>query len=287
MLMHFENLHATYLVGRSERGAWVFTPANDRDPAQGTIVHSHQIFSNNALQVSISIYNRLDKGVCVGVGHCLLLKFTHRIDNKYLLTSDPNPVVMHLDIGAVSQLYSWLCGAAETLSHRFVRPGKSPKSLFSVTSDLPGGSLGLTAEASTDGTAVRIGVALDRSAVFALSAACIGYGRLLYPSLSDGAVIVLLSAPTPKTRACADFSSERQSDEPGLTSLVRSVNSVSPEALNKLRKTIWAIGNQKWPLKNLEALKRIQTLSDPGQLQGLIDEGNKGEFSSWDMFLSE
>ena len=57
MLIDFETMHRTYLIGWSQDGTWRFTPTNEREPRKGLYASSHQVFSNHALQIAISLYN--------------------------------------------------------------------------------------------------------------------------------------------------------------------------------------------------------------------------------------
>lgn len=301
MLIDFDNYHRTYLVGYSESGAWRFKPANQSDPRKGKYLSSHQVFSNNALQIALSIYNTVDgAGHCVGVSHCLYLLFSRKQEGKYLLSSDTSRLNFHLDIGIAGELYDLALGHSDTFCYRVVRTGRPPKSIFGKAVYRDGRRVvTLRADTAREGRAHSIEVEMDRSATIALGAHCIGYGRLLYPSLSDAAVHSLLSTPVPYFRACAENPGVNQpsSNEqaiaspchrtahPPNTAPVSGPNS-SNHAVAKLRSAVWAIGKQKWPRMELQALQAIQRLEDAAHLQELVDSGNQGDFRGWDAFLS-
>lgn len=302
MLIDFENVHRTYLVGWSQGGKWQFTPTNDQEPRKGFYPSSHQVFSNHALQIALSVYNAVDEvGCCVGVRHCLYLLFSRKERGSYLLGNDPCRIAFHLDIGVCGDLYGLAVGHSDRVEYRVVRTGKSPKSFAAVATHRDGRRVVvIRATHSNAGQATTIEVELDRAALIALAAHCIAYGRLLYPSLSDAAVQGLLSSPSPYFRACAEIQASAIHDHGGAEPASGGVDGsslqnpsqptrpvaqpVSPE-LGRLHKTIWAIGNQKWPNMKLPALQAIQKLDNLDQLRRLIDAGNAGDFREWDGFL--
>lgn len=301
MLIDFDNYHRTYLVGHSEGGFWRFTPANQNDPRKGVYLSSHQVFSNNALQIALSLYNSVDGGGhCVGVSHCLYLLFSRKQEGKYLLSGDTGRLSFHLDIGIAGELYDLALGHSDTFCYRVVRSGKAPKSITGKAVYRDGRRVvALRADTAREGRAHSIEVEMDRSATIALGAHCIGYGRLLYPSLSDVAVQSLLSTPVPYFRACAENAGVNQPSSNEQVSVLPSHKASHPsnnspvsassspsQALVKLRSAVWAIGKQKWPGMELVALQAIQRLEDAAQLQELVDSGNKGDFRGWDAFLS-
>lgn len=297
MLIDFERLHRTYLIGRSENGSWRFTAANATEPRKGIYLSSHQVFSNQALQIALSLYNSTDEaGQCVGVSHCLFLLFTRKQDGRYLLSSDPNRLGFHLDIGVAGELYSLAVGQTSSMSYRAVRAGKAPKSISGSAIYRDGSRvIVLRADSARAGHPISIEIEMDRAASIALAAYCIGYGRFLYPSFSDVAVQSLLSTPTPNFRACAEnfTPSPVSGDEPsvplaqpGTSSWNQNGAAFAKSDIAKLRKAVWAIGNQKWPKMELSALQAIQRLDDASVLQSLIDSGNDGNFKAWDSYLA-
>lgn len=300
MLIDFEKLHRTYLIGKPHGGVWRFTPANQDEPRKGFYPSSHQVFSNHALQIALSIYNSVDgDGYCIGVHHCLYLLFSRKERGKYLLGNDLNRIGFHLDIGVAGELYGLAVGHCDNAEYRAVREGKAPKSISGVAIYRAGRRIiVLRAGTSKDGQAITIEVELDRAGAIALAAYCVGYGRLLYPSLSDTAVQNLLSSPAPIFRACAEISSSEPPSHPiGETafseegcggSLNQGTATPAPHFSNevlRLHKVIWAIGNQKWPSMKLPALQAIQKLDDAAVLRRLIANGNAGDFREWDSYL--
>nr|WP_192963242.1 hypothetical protein [Pseudomonas fluorescens] len=300
-MIDFDNCHRTYLVGHSDGGAWRYTPANLNDPRKGMFLSSHQVFSNNAMQIALSLYNSVDgAGNCVGVSHCLYLLFSRKQEGKYLLSGDTSRLNFHLDIGIAGELYDLALGHSDTFFYRVVRSGKAPKSITGKAVYRDGRRVvALRADTAREGRAHSIEVDMDRSATIALGAHCIGYGRLLYPSLSDAAVCSLLSTPVPYFRACAENSgvNHPSSNEKATASPCHNAShptnsapvsspSAPSQTVVKLRSAVWAIGKQKWPRMELVALQAIQRLEDAAQLQELVDSGNKGDFRGWDAFLS-
>lgn len=303
MLIDFETLHRTYFVGWSQDGSWRYAPTNEREPRKGFYPSSHQVFSNHALQIALSIYNTVDAvGNCVGVNHCLFLLFTRKEQGKYLLVSDQARIGFHLDIGVAGELYGLAVGHYDTTSYSAVRSGKSPKAMTGTATFRDGRRvIVLRASTSLKGHLNSIEVELDRASAIALAAHCLAYGRLLYPSLSDAAVQSLLSNPSPYFRACAEKPPTDQmpmetpaTAERGGSSLESVLHSTASFGLAatftpqivRLHKVIWAIGNKKWPAMMLPALQAIQKLDDAAHLQRLIDSGNRGDFSEWDAYLS-
>jgi len=295
VLIDFEDIHRTYLVGSYVDGIWQFTPTHATDPRKGMIVSSHTVFSNNALQASIFLYNRVnEKGQCVGVNHCLLLCFSHKVNGSFQLNNDNRRITFNLDLGVTSELYALAIGHAGLCSYRAVRAGRAPKLLEGVETFRDGRRVVLLRSSGVvEGRNVSIEVELSKADLIALAAHCVGYGRLLYPSLSDSAVQELLSPMNSNIRACAENSRPMASCSNG--ALIHQDERVIPEPHRvgrvpsgnprKLSNVIWAIGNQKWPRMQLKALKRIQQLEDATLLQELIDEANGNNFTRWDAYL--
>lgn len=271
---------------------WQFKPTNVREPRSGFFPVSHQIFSNAALQVALHLYNSVnEQGQCVGVSHCLYLNFSRKIDGVYKLNNDTGRIAFRLDLGVASELYGFVTGAVQDFDYRSVRKGRPPKCISGDCICRDGKSiLALRAEDGRKGAA-SIEVELDRGAQIAVAAFCIAYGRLLYPALGDAAVMAILS-PAPKTRACAE--NGLSSDQPGGAIALAGEQPQSAQTLDdgettrrllRLRKAIWAIGNQKWHGMTLKALQAIQSENDPDRLQALIDQGNAGDFAAWNEYV--
>lgn len=302
MLIDFQILHRTYLIAYEENRQWQYTPINPNSPQTGTFPSSHQVFSNHGLQIAVYIYNTVsDSKVCTGVKHCLHLNFTHKADGKYLLAKDEFKIPFNLDLGVAGELYGLAQGHTDTFVYGAIRAGRAPKRLHGKALHKDGRRfVTLKAEFAKAGTPIRIEVELDRASQIALAAHCLGYGKLLYPALSDTAIQSLLSEVRQNDRACAEISSmdsstsdvadpeQTQSEQ---TNSVRAcaetgrTNSPQNQPLSGLQKTIWAIGNKKWPKMEIEALKRIQWIADPDIAQQLVDQANKGDFRGWDSYL--
>lgn len=295
MLIDFEDVHRTYLVGKSLQSVWQFTPTNPSDPRKGMIVCSHTVFSNHALQVAIHLYNRVgESGKCTSVSHCLLLCFSHKVDGRYPLNNDEERVTFHLDLGVASELYALATGHSDAYTYRAVRKGRAPKTIEGSVFYRDGSrGVRLRAVGVTERRNVSLDVELDRADQIALAAHCLGYGRLLYPSFSDVAVQDLLTPANPKVRACAENSTDDRYENTAhpnahpASADPPSQRSVNPSTtdLGKLRRVIWAIGNQKWQGMQLDALQRIQKEENAGLLQALINEANDNNFAGWDAYL--
>ncbi|HBP1602441.1 TPA: hypothetical protein L5U90_003546 [Pseudomonas aeruginosa] len=292
MLIDFENTHRTYLVGSMVENVWQFQPTNEREPRSGFFPASHQIFSNAALQVALHLYNNVnERGQCIGVSHCLYLNFTRKIDGVYKLNNDTGRVTFRLDLGAASDLFGFVTGAADEFSYRVVRSGRAPKFINGSSIWRDGTRVAVLRGEDGRKEAASIEVDLDRAAQITVAAFCIAYARLLYPSLGEAAVIAIMTPP-PKSRACAENneSSHRLADVTASASQKGSSTqdqdcAATSQTLRRLRKAIWAIGNQKWPGMTIKALQAIQALNDPGRLQELIDQGNAGDFTAWNQFV--
>lgn len=292
MLINFDEVHAAYLVPAYRDGSWVYTPANAENPKLGRHIASHQIFSNHALLVGLYIYNSVtDAGLCDGVSHCLYLNFSRKEHGKYLLNRDDNRIAFNLDLGKARALYCFAVGLSDAIDVRVVRAGRSPKRLTGRAEYVEGDRV-LSLSAETAGRSIS--VQLSDTAQITLAAHALAYGRLLYPSLSDTAIQQMFvtgpgifracaeklgddaneaAKPVEPVRACAEQAG-RKADEP----------EDSPQR-QRLKRVIWAIGNQKWPAKRLDALQRIQNEASADDLQRLIDEANLGDFSGWDSYL--
>lgn len=289
MLIDFEGAHRTYLIGRAEGDKWVFNPTNADDPKKGSILSSHTVFSNNALQLSLHLYNRVDpQGACVGITHCLLLCFSHKQAGSYLLNNDTRRITFHLDLGVASELYSVALGHNAEWSHRLVRQGRAAKTISGMSVARDGRTVvKLKASTVANNQNVTIEVELSKADAIALAAHCVAYGRLLYPWLSDVAIQAMLADVGGNSRACAELGTKAgdNPDKPSPSTGSASKRTTASADIAKLSKVIWAIGNQKWGNMQTDALKRIQQSADPVLMQSLIDEANSGDFTRWDAYL--
>lgn len=292
MLIDFENTHRTFLVGSLVDKVWQFTPTNEREPRSGFFPASHQIFSNAALQVALHLYNNVnERGQCIGVSHCLYLNFTRKIDGQYKLNNDTGRVTFRLDLGTASDLYGFVTGADDEFRYRVVRSGRAPKLIQGSCIWRDGTRVAVLRGEDGRKEAASIEVDLDRTAQIAVAAFCVAYARLLYPSLGEAAALAIMTPPR-KTRACAEKNELSQRPADAAASAGQQANTsqalddaATTQTLRRLRKAIWAIGNQKWPGMTLKALQAIQALNDPVRLQSLIDQGNAGDFTAWNEYV--
>lgn len=296
MLADFADIHRTYLIPKYQDGKWVFTPTNPDKPRVGFFPSTHQVFSNHALQVAIFLYNAVsDEGACTGVSHCLYLNFTRKAQGSYLLNNDEQRLTFNLDLGVAGELYGLMQGQADTFSYSAIRPGRSPKHLHGSVHVKNGRRLViLNAESVKEGASSSITVELDRAAQIAIAAHAVGYGKLLYPALSDVAIQSLLSEPLGNFRACADQTEQAllkpeaslaRSGDDRACAEERPIYEADSRTHARLGKVVWAIGNQKWPSMTKDALRRIQSIVDLTLLQAMIDEANAGDFRKWDSYL--
>mgnify|MGYP003667043284 FL=1 len=257
MNIDFISTHRTYLVAYNRDGKWVYKPTNANDPKKGFYPASEQIFSNNALQVAIYLYNSVDvNNDSIGVSHSLYLSFTNKVSNNYLLKSDPNRIALNLDLGTAKSLYCFATGLNFGFKHIIARPSKTPKKVEGSSNFQEGvRQSSLTAYSSNGGEYSKIRVDLSETDLVTLAAYCLGYGRLLFPSLSDVALQTIftqsannwesVSSATSgemsskqephnhqqhsgSIRACAENSSQEKNKAPDL---------------DRLKKAVWAIGN--------------------------------------------
>lgn len=291
VLIDFEEVHRTYLIPMYRDGNWTYQPTNAENPKLGRHVSTHQIFSNNGLQVAIYLYNSVtEAGLCSGVSHCLHLTFSRKDKGKYLLSKDEQRITFNFDLGKAKAIYGFVMGLRDDLNVRVVRTGRSPKTLLgrgevregerivTLTADSPKGS---------------VSVELSETAQFVLAAHALAYGRLLFPSLTDCAIQQMFLPAPVVFRACAETETTGTDTEGAPISdfnacaeqtLAQRHLEASPQR-DKLKRVVWAIGQKKWPAMRLDALQRIQNEASLPDMQRLVDEANSGSFLGWDAYL--
>jgi hypothetical protein len=300
VLIDFLATHRKYLVAHeAEGGIWEYTAANAEDPKKGIYLSTHQIFSNHALQVAIYLYNGLNEHKrCTRVSHCLHLNFSHKANGSYLLDRDKARITFNLPVGEAKALYAFALGLVDHFHYRVVRPGRAPKTLAGhVAYDGGERRVILSAVSFDDGSRNGISLDLSSSAAVMLATHALGYGQLLFPQLSDVAVQNMFSTVPQGVRACAEGHDAPVQASLESTASLERPDGPSPdpsfracaekpahgEQRSRLEKTVWAIGNQKWPDMRIDALKRIQSLVDLAQMQQLVQDA--GDFRGWDKFL--
>ncbi len=283
MNIDFNAANSMYLVAKpgGTDGAWGYTPFNVKAPRTGGYLSSHQAFGNAGLFFGIHLYNPVNGNKVDKVGHSLQLCFSNKVDGSYLLGNDEQKEVFNLDIGAAARLYSFLTNKSSSLVLVFSRPGMAVRRLTGERLDTSSdGGLTLIAVSGRGGEYNKISMSLSRSDQVNLALHCLGYVRLLYPSLSDTAIGEVLIACGDDFRACAENAPDDHSAMPAETT--RTADAHRKPVNPNVSKALWAIGNKKWPRRDLAALKKMQETLTPDELQALVDAGNAGDFTAWD-----
>lgn len=300
MLIDFADAHRQYLVGFAGDNGWEFTPVNPSNHEAGRYFASHQIFSSHALGLALCIRNGVSReGVATSASAGLKLSFSHRHRGNYLLNKDQNKITLTLGINGAGSLYSWLRGRSPTFNHEIVRPNAPPKLLTGF--ELKGGQFDKIIRATQygdTGEATLIEVGLSQEHIFHLQMYCIGLGRLLYPSISDAAImehLVCMTGVPPEAGTPDAEPPSARAEDPGnalLGGQSADYESVGGQALlapsstdaglARQRKAIYAVGVSKWPAKRKDVITYIQDSGTPDGLNRLIQEGNAGDFSGWD-----
>jgi hypothetical protein len=297
MLVDFKEVHSRYLQPVISGRSVTYNAANPDNPKLGFFPASHQIFSNNALQVALYIYNPgdMNQGQCSSVSHCLYLNFTNKSQGQYLLNNDSDRITFQLDVGVAKSLYQFTTGLTSKFEYRAVRQGKAPKVLKGYVEN-NGKEEVVVLEAATVNDVGNniIRVQLSASSGMALSAYALGYARLLYPSFSDMALLSMFSivrqaAPTASTPKSPSEEAPLAHFPGAAEPQIRACADLAPQPSNshrdkRLARVIWAIGNQKWHNMRIDALQAIQAEPDT-RLQELIDQANRGDFRQWDSYL--
>lgn len=287
MNIDFQSIHERYLTAQQVGDQWLYRLANHINPKSGKQLVSHQVFSNHGLQAGITIYNTtFSSDTAQSVSHALTLTFSRKVDGKYLLRNDDGRISFYLDLGHAKALYRFVMGLDASLHIRLVRSGRAPKSLFGACSaGAETHCLTLTADEKAS-----ISVQLSDTDSLAIASFAIGYGRLLYPSLSDVAIQQMFMSGRGRVRACAEAHQEIESSPPRdfracAESLPAENHIVESAQRARLKKAIWAIGQNKWPSMRIEALQKIQMTASDAELQRLVDQGNDCQFQAWDAYL--
>lgn len=314
MLIDFTAVHSQYLIGSSDRGKWVFAPANPRNPMAGRYLASAQVFSNNALGVAIYLRNEIDDaGAAVAVFTGLKLSFSNKINGRYALNNDPDKVSITLDVAGVRHLYTWLQGGSHSFHHEVVRQGAAPKVINGYRTS--GGQFSHTLRIMTTGHSgkpAKVDVGLGVGDVFTLSMYCIGYAKLLFPSIDGGLIDKLLLVPSgegeahhaggvatnlphagtsgagthlyaPGRPTPADEAAPVLGHGGGAPSPIEIREDTPPTPdLMRAQKAIFAVGVNKWSRRNRSVIEFIQANATAEAMDRMIKAGNRGDFSEWD-----
>lgn len=291
LLIDFAAVHERYLKGRKEGLHWVFTPVNPETPVSGIYLSSYQVFSSNAVGLGLYLRNDVDaEGRAVKVFSGLKLLFSHKVHNKYPLAKDENRISLTLDIGAVRSFYAWLIGAQPGFQYDIVRPGASPKQISGFESDLVF-PLTLRATEFSPSTGHRlIDVGLSDTDIFHCQMHCIALAKLLYPSVSDTAIVqhlvprVKFNAHAFALPSVADSAGKPDEQDPSSTAAEPGIRRERAEkpSNEQMARAIYGVGKNKWPAQDIQTIKYIQESSTPEAMDRLIKAGNSGDFTEWD-----
>lgn len=295
MLIDFEAEHRRIFL-RSDPNAFLNTDHN----TSAVHISTEQVFANAGLGIAIAAKDILDGMQKVKGASCYLkLTFSRREGGAYLLHNDPLRVTLWLNSGDARQLYTWLIGGTDSFDAEIGSPQFGLKRLSGraepACDDLM--LVGENRPRDNDQRHSRIAVSLNLEAQLKLRAYCIGFIRLLYPSLQDQAAADLLTLRS----VLAQRYPGHQRRDTGVIAPAMPVAANIPartppseeavpqprqagRPVEEMRKAIFAIGKRKWPAARIDVIKHIQESLDGPSMQLLIDQANAGDFSKWDGF---
>ncbi|SBW84232.1 hypothetical protein PVE_R2G0203 [Pseudomonas veronii 1YdBTEX2] len=291
-MIDFETVHRTYLKGSMDEGGWSFNPVNPAKPRTGKHLSTHQVFSNAGLGVALYLRNDFEGARAIKVHVGLKLVFSRKVKGRFLLQEDGQKISLTLDMGGVRGLYAWLAGDTPNFSYEIIRPDAPKKQLSGFESDLEFPLSIRAFENDSDGSARSILVGLADADIFHLQLHCLGLAKLLYPSLSDIALLAhmkprLKAAPSCHTTIVATFQAnmgpelpERPSEAP-MHPIPISDGALAELDLEKAKRAVFAVGKNRWPRKDLATIEEIQN----GPLDAMdrfVKAGNAGDFTEWD-----
>lgn len=301
MNLNFEQLHREFLTGRNGPSGWHFTPANSTRPGADYYVASHQIFSNNALNVSLLIRNTMDgKGIVTGASPLLALALSSKVDGKYPLSKDPNKIVFPVSLDQAIEMYAFLCGDAEGLSIEAVRPGIPPKLLNGYQATHSGVFRFILKAHTTepDNGYQQVDIALTAEHVFHLQAFMLALGALVYPWMSLEMISQLYLSAAGQGAIKAPRSEQQaprlakpndpSAGQPNVTGqdehVVQAPN--DEKDIERVSKAVFGVGINKWPAKRRDVIRYIQETASVEQMDRLIKAGNRGDFTEWNNIAS-
>lgn len=279
VLIDFVETHRKYLQGEMTPLGWSFEPIHPARNASAVYLSNYTAFSTNALLVAISVRNDFNEhGLAVKAHAGLIMVFSRKVDGAYLLSKDPERISITLDMGGVRSLYAWLAGREASFVYESLRPG-APRKLIEGTEGAVGSDLQLSAEDYL-GQKVRGRISLFLSAtdIFHIQMHCLGLAKLLYPSISDSALIEHL-IPRPNHLVPPPTPAQNAAPLDGPTA------EAGTYSIQERRRAVYAVGMNKWPKRNVETIEHIQQSSE-AIMDSLIRAGNAGDFSGWDRLYS-
>lgn len=276
MNLDFAHLHQRYLTGKPGSQGWEYLPAHEESPGKDRYLSSYQVFSNNAVSLSLLIRNTIENGRATTAMPLLSLAFSNKRDGKYLLAGDPGKVVLPLYLEQAIPLFAALRGRQSGTSIDILRRGVPPKHLKILPGR--GGSAGrYMASAFTtdeDGINHRIEVALGPEHVFHLQSHIVALVQLHYPWMEQRtAADILLSSAHPAEPS----SSAPSGDEP----LARQPEPAPPDR-DRAQRAIHAIGVHRWPAGRRDVVRHIQESFSAEEMDRLIKAGNHDDWTLWD-----
>ncbi|MGP0171087.1 hypothetical protein ACSVIJ_04315 [Pseudomonas sp. NCHU5208] len=280
MLIDFQDTYRRFLTAkRRDSGRWAYELANPENPAAGTYLSHHQVFSNAAVGFGIYLRNYELDAECAFAGKVqagLKLLFSRKQNGRYTLHNDPGRISLTLDIDGTLALYRWLSGDVPSLSYELARSGADYRTLSGYQADRAFALIIRASSSSADSRAAcSIDVGLSEADILHLQLHCIGLLKLSYPTLPDEILMAHMRARTGirSVRSPSEESSgseERRCEEPSLN---RTEEGCS--------KAIYAIGMQKWARRHLPTIEFLQS-QGIDRMDQLIQDANQGDFSEWE-----
>nr|WP_193069059.1 hypothetical protein [Pseudomonas fluorescens] len=292
MLIDFETVHRTYLKGSMDEAGWSFNPVNPAKPRTGRHLSTYQVFSNAGLGVALYLRNDFEAGRAIKVHVGLKLVFSRKVKGTFLLQDDMQKISLTLDMGGVRSLYAWLAGDTPNFTYEIIRPGAPKKRVTGFETDLEFPLSIRAFENDSDGSARSILVGLSDTDIFHLQLHCLGLAKLLYPSLSDTALLAhmkpRMSTPTSCTATTGTPSlvnvvpePTEFPTEPPLGSIPANGECLLEVDIEKAKKAVFAVGKNRWPRKDIGTIEHIQN-GPVDAMDRFVKAGNVGDFTEWD-----
>lgn len=292
MLIDFESVHRTYLKGSMDEGGWSFTPVNPAKPRTGKHLSTHQVFSNAGLGVALYLRNDFEAGRAIKVHVGLKLVFSRKVKGTFLLQDDMQKISLTLDMGGVRSLYAWLAGDTPNFAYEIIRPNAPKKQVTGFETDLEYPLSIRALENDSEGSARSILVGLSDTDIFHLQLHCLGLAKLLYPSLSDTALLAHMKPRLKATNSCTSTivthsqanvmfgAPERPAELPMEVSPAGGEGLLALD-LEKAKKAVYAVGKSRWPRKDIVTIEHIQN-GPVDAMDRFVKAGNAGDFTEWD-----
>ncbi len=284
MLIDFPETHRRYLTAkRRDSGRWAYDLVNPANPAAGTYLSHHQVFSNAAVGFGIYLRNYeidAESALAGKVQAGLKLLFSRKQNGRYTLHSDPGSISLTLDLDGALALYRWLCGDAPSLTYELARTGTEYRTLSGYQADRAFVLvMRATRSAGESRTGSSIDVGLGEADILHLQLYCIALLKLSYPTLPDETLRAHMRA---RAGAFRDTSTA-DSFSVGSPEIGRAEEATSTSDLTEKRcsTAIFAIGMKKWPRRHLPTIEFLQS-QGVNRMDQLIQAANQGDFSEWE-----